>query len=145
MVCRRAAGVIRPRPPSSNSAPPSAPSQRALLGPVAASSPEPSVTGAALGVAGLGAVDAPPRLAGAAGLGAGFGAALAAVVGVAFGPGAAGVGAPAGGAGFSAVGAGAGGAAAGAVGTTIGTGPAKPWSGTTSKASGGLVPPGLVS
>src|SRR5687767_1085336 len=144
MLWRRAAGVIRPRPPKSSNAPPSAPSQRALVGPVAASSPEPSVTGAALGVAGLGAVDAPPR-AGAAGLAAGFGAALAAVVGVAFGPGAAGVGAPACGAGFSAEGAGAGGAAAGAVGLTIGTGPTKPWSGTTSKASGGLVPPGLVS
>ena len=36
---RRAAGVMRPRPPSSSNAPPRAPSQRAVLAPVAASSP----------------------------------------------------------------------------------------------------------
>src|SRR5436853_290175 len=67
----------------------------------------------------------------------------------AFAPGAAGVGAPAWpGVGFAVApgaGAPAGGAAAGAVGITIGTGPARPWSGMTSKARGGLVALGLVS
>ncbi len=79
---------MRPRPPSSSNAPPRAPSQRALLGPVAASSPEVSVAGAALGAAGFGAAAEAPRPgAGAAGFAAGFGAGLRRRGGVVFAPG----------------------------------------------------------
>src|SRR6266550_4415228 len=95
-----------------------------------------SLTGAA-GAAGAvaGATDAGARTgAGAAGFAAGFGAGLAA--------GLAADGTDAGaapGADGAAVAPGAGGAAVGAIGRTIGTGPARPWSGATSKASTGLV------